>query len=66
MEKGEQSARQHYRGLMPLVQSLLQMIDAARQAFNRHSQAQLEEMARLRRGLYPGRGPLLRAGGGRG
>jgi Na+/phosphate symporter len=35
--------------LCPLVDTLRLMIGAARHAFNRHSQAQLEEMARLRK-----------------
>jgi Na+/phosphate symporter len=37
------------RALCPLVDNLRLMIAAARHAFNRHSQAQLEEMAELHR-----------------
>jgi Na+/phosphate symporter len=37
------------KDLCPLVDTLRLMIGAARHAFNRHSQTQLEEMARLRK-----------------
>jgi Na+/phosphate symporter len=51
MEKGEKISPTQYKALGPLVETLRQMIAAARQVFNRHSQSQLEEMARLRRGF---------------
>lgn len=51
MGKGEKTSQTQYKALGPLVETLRQMIVAARQVFNRHSQSQLEEMARLRRGF---------------
>ncbi len=39
--------RNHLKALSPLVELIRQMLAAARHAFNRHSKAQLEEMARL-------------------
>ena len=41
--------QEQLQDLCPLVDTLRLMIGAARHAFNRHSQAQLEEMARLRK-----------------
>ena len=49
MEKGGKTSPTQYKALGPLGETLQQMIAAARQVFNRHSQSQLEEMARLRR-----------------
>ncbi len=45
----EKNFRDDLKALCPLVDTLRLMIAAARHAFNRHSQAQLEEMARLRK-----------------
>jgi len=39
--------RNHLKALGPLVDLIRQMLAAARHAFNRHSRAQLEEMARF-------------------
>ena len=47
-EKLEKDFKDQLKALCPLVDNLRLMIAAARHAFNRHSQAQLEEMARLR------------------
>lgn len=46
-EHGEKPFRERLKALCPLVDQVRLMLAAARQAFNRHSQAQLEEMARL-------------------
>ena len=46
-EKRQQDFKDQVKALCPLVETMRLMIAAARHAFNRHSQAQLEEMARL-------------------
>jgi Na+/phosphate symporter len=49
--QGEQAFREQLKALCPLVDNIRLMIAAARHAFNRHSPAQLEEMARLHKTL---------------
>ncbi|MFW6122900.1 MAG: hypothetical protein ACOC6L_01530 [Thermodesulfobacteriota bacterium] len=46
-EQREKIFRERLKALCPLVDQVRLMLAAARHAFNRHSQAQLEEMARL-------------------
>jgi Na+/phosphate symporter len=46
-ELGQQNFKDQVKALCPLLDNLRLMIAAARHAFNRHSQAQLDEMARL-------------------
>ncbi len=46
-EQREKAFQDQLKALCPLVDNMRLMIAAARHAFNRHSQAQLEEMARL-------------------
>jgi Na+/phosphate symporter len=46
-ELTQQNFQDQVKALCPLVDNLRLMIAAARHAFNRHSQAQLDEMARL-------------------
>ena len=46
-EQREKVFREQLKGLCPQVDQVRLMLAAARHAFNRHSQAQLEEMARL-------------------
>lgn len=46
-EQRQQDFKDQVKALCPLVENMRLMIAAARHAFNRHSQAQLEEMARL-------------------
>lgn len=46
-EQRQQDFKEQVKALCPLVENMRLMIAAARHAFNRHSQAQLEEMARL-------------------
>ena len=48
-EQRKKTFLEQVRELSPLVENLRLIIGAARHAFNRHSQAQLEEMARLRK-----------------
>jgi len=48
-EQRKKAFQEQLRELSPLVDNLRLMIAAARHAFNRHSQAQLQEMARLRK-----------------
>jgi Na+/phosphate symporter len=48
-KKLEKALQDDLRALCPLVDTLRLMIAAARHAFNRHSLAQLNEMARLRK-----------------
>jgi Na+/phosphate symporter len=50
-EQRKKAFQDQLRALCLLVDTLRLMIAAARHAFNRHSQAQLEEMARLREAL---------------
>jgi len=45
----QKAPHDQFKALGPLVRTQRQMVTAAWHAFNRHSQAQLEEMARLRR-----------------
>ena len=47
-EQREKAFQDQVKALCPLVDTIRLMIAAARHAFNRHSQAKLEEMARLR------------------
>jgi Na+/phosphate symporter len=46
-EQRQQDFQDQLKALCPLVDNMRLMIAAARHAFNRHSQAQLDEMARL-------------------
>ncbi len=46
-EQRQQDFKDQVKALCPLVDNMRLMIAAARHAFNRHSQAQLEEMAKL-------------------
>mgnify|MGYP005837100447 CR=1 FL=1 len=46
-EQREKAFREQLKALCPLVDQVRLMLAAARHAFNRHSQAQLEEMASL-------------------
>ena len=46
-EQREKALHDRLKALCPLVDQVRLMLAAARHAFNRHSQAQLEEMARL-------------------
>lgn len=46
-EQRQQDFQDQLKALCPLVDNMRLMIAAARHAFNRHSQAQLEEMTRL-------------------
>jgi Na+/phosphate symporter len=48
-EQRQQAFQDQLQALCPLVDNMRLMIAAARHAFNRHSQAQLEEMARLQK-----------------
>jgi Na+/phosphate symporter len=50
-EQRERDFREQLKALCPLVDNIRLMIGAARHAFNRHSPAQLEEMARLQKTL---------------
>ena len=50
-EQRERDFREQLKALCPLVDNIRLMIAAARHAFNRHSPAQLEEMARLQKTL---------------
>jgi|UniRef100_A0A7V6A2R8 Na+/phosphate symporter len=45
--QSEQAFREKLKALCPLVDSVRFMVEAARHAFNRHSQAQLENIAEL-------------------
>ncbi len=57
--QGEQNFREQVKALCPLVDNIRLMIAAARHAFNRHSPAQLEEMARLQKTLTLGIDPFF-------
>lgn len=46
-EQRKKAFHDQLKALCPLVDQVRRMLTAARQAFNRHSKAQLEEMARL-------------------
>jgi Na+/phosphate symporter len=49
--QAEQAFKEKLKALCPLVDNIRLMIAAARHAFNRHSPAQLEEMARRQKAL---------------
>jgi Na+/phosphate symporter len=47
--RAEQAFKEKLQALCPLVDNIRLMVEAARHAFNRHSQAELEKMAALHR-----------------